>query len=635
MALPANADVVVVRGFWLDEVTGQGVRLPNSTASATITFTPIPLDALTPGAVTPNLRDLTTSGWIKTRPRVATVHPTTGYFAALMVATNDPDLDAYGGRHVEFAGEDPFVIEVPYNAPTVTADQQMVDALTSVMPDLEVGDQVKAVWLTAASLLTTPAPTPPNTYLTSAQTLETIAGGLEAHDEDPDAHPDIRALVGDGGASTEPLIYDDVTGKADGPLTVTDSGHTWAPPGTPPVIRDGAITYAAGAPASNATYARITLTEAVTRIGGRFRFSATDGYRGNATLGAFATTSIPGQSPMHLAITPTYVEFAVYSTAFDPLTPEGYTSSQVPFVTPLACDGATVHTAAIELDRAAGVAYVLIPDGRVLIYRDSRIGTIAGLYPFWETYTQGATDEAISGWTQVWADTATVALSAPVASHREVFEAKSQGGAGTIYKRPAAATKPGGTWWDTTRSAFSVSDGQAWRGLDGTLVGNLIAPAEAIIRGDTNVYFMTGAATATRSRTAPSGRTSSLKLTATGTSGSRTDPIAFVNGIVAGQTYSAMVASIMSQTTGHQGYVQITWYSPGPTYISADATSMATIGGAAGAWTPSAVVTATAPVGATMAAVNLIWVSPATGRELFVTEYALVRGITITDYVEP
>ena len=76
MSLPANASVVVVRGFWLDETTGQGVRLPNSTASGTVTFTPIPLNVLTPApnAKTPNLRDVATSGWIKTRSRVATVH---------------------------------------------------------------------------------------------------------------------------------------------------------------------------------------------------------------------------------------------------------------------------------------------------------------------------------------------------------------------------------------------------------------------------------------------------------------------------------------------------------------------------------------------------------------------------------
>lgn len=195
MSLPANASVVVVRGFWLDETTGQGVRLPNSSASGTVTFTPLPLNSLLPGTKTPNLRDLEASGFIKTRPRVATANPVTGYFATLMVANDDPDLDAYGGRLVQFSGEDPFVIAVPHNAPFVSADTQMVEALSSTLPELEVGDQVRAVWLTAASLITTPVPTPPVTYLTAEQTLETVESGVEAHAENTSAHPDIRELI--------------------------------------------------------------------------------------------------------------------------------------------------------------------------------------------------------------------------------------------------------------------------------------------------------------------------------------------------------------------------------------------------------------------------------------------------------
>lgn len=204
MPLPSDADVIVVRGFWLDEVTGQGVRTPNSPGPGTVTFTPLALNSLTATQRTPNLRDLTTSGWIKTRSRVATVHTVTGYFATLMVSNNDPDLDAYGGRLVQFVGEEAFVIEVPHNAPTVSADQQMVDALTNELPDLDVGDQIKAVWLTAASLVTTPVPSPPVTYLTAGQTLETVVSGIEAHDDAPGAHG--GRLIPTGGTTGQALV---------------------------------------------------------------------------------------------------------------------------------------------------------------------------------------------------------------------------------------------------------------------------------------------------------------------------------------------------------------------------------------------------------------------------------------------
>lgn len=204
MPLSSNADIIVVRGFWLDEVTGQGVRTPNSPGPGTVTFTPLALNTLTGSSKTPNLRDLTFSAFIKTRQRVATVHQETGYFATLMVASNDPDLDSYGGRLVQFSGEDPFVIQVPHNAPLVSADQNMVSALQPLIPGIQVGDEIRAVWLTAASLVTTPVPTPPVTYLTAEQTLETVASGMEAHDGSGSAHPDIRASIA-GLASTAQL----------------------------------------------------------------------------------------------------------------------------------------------------------------------------------------------------------------------------------------------------------------------------------------------------------------------------------------------------------------------------------------------------------------------------------------------
>lgn len=167
MSLPGNADVVVVRGYWWDEITGKGVRSKNGTNPASVTFEPVTL--ANPSA-TPNLRDVSSRGYIKTRSRTATVDSETGYFATLLVANNDPDLDAYAGRRVTFLGEAPFLIEVPYNAPTVTVDADMASA-TGLVP----GAPVKALWLSDAAVISNPLPPNPSSYLTSAQTLSLIS----------------------------------------------------------------------------------------------------------------------------------------------------------------------------------------------------------------------------------------------------------------------------------------------------------------------------------------------------------------------------------------------------------------------------------------------------------------------------
>lgn len=159
MALPNNADIVVVWGYWFDEATRAGV-------AGTVTFDPVPLN----GDTEPNVRDFTEHGWIKTRPQVAVPDPDSGFFAVQVVASNDPDLDAYGGRRVTFSGETPFVIEVPYNAPTVTVSAEMA-AATGLLE----GDVVRGIPLVDAAVVSAPPPQPPSAYMTSTQTLATIA----------------------------------------------------------------------------------------------------------------------------------------------------------------------------------------------------------------------------------------------------------------------------------------------------------------------------------------------------------------------------------------------------------------------------------------------------------------------------
>jgi hypothetical protein len=152
----SDAEQVVLHGFWFDEEDGGGV-------DGTITLDPVKIEGQS--GTTPNLKDPTGYAHIRTRQRIATPDPFTGYYAVLALATNDPDVDAYGGRRVQFSGYDPYVIQVPYNAPTTTVDAKMAAAI----PSLTVGQTVRALWLIDAPDGTAP-PAPVSSYYTAAQT---------------------------------------------------------------------------------------------------------------------------------------------------------------------------------------------------------------------------------------------------------------------------------------------------------------------------------------------------------------------------------------------------------------------------------------------------------------------------------
>lgn len=203
MALPPNADVIVTWGYWLDEATGLGVLVQGD--PATITFDPVLIEPEA-STRTPNVRDPAAKSWIKTRQRVATVDPATGYFAVLLVASNDPDLDAYGGREVVFQGEASFVVEVPYNAPEITVDAELAGAT-----GLELGATVRGLPLIELALIVDPPPQPVYAYLTASQTL----AALDAHDTDPAAHPDIRALIDLASDSTATTLLRHATAATD------------------------------------------------------------------------------------------------------------------------------------------------------------------------------------------------------------------------------------------------------------------------------------------------------------------------------------------------------------------------------------------------------------------------------------
>lgn len=176
MTFPVNANKVRVRGYWYGPAGGGH--------TGSITFEP----------TSTNLTDMSAFGWIKTASVTVTPDPTTAYFYADLVATDDPDLTPFAYR-VSLQGEQSFTINVPYNAPTV---------------DVGLGVMKQAIWLIDAATIT--APTPVDTYYTSDQTdaaIATAISGLTAGTV-PDASTSIKGLVrlaGDlGGTAPNPTV---------------------------------------------------------------------------------------------------------------------------------------------------------------------------------------------------------------------------------------------------------------------------------------------------------------------------------------------------------------------------------------------------------------------------------------------
>jgi hypothetical protein len=118
VSLPANVDVVRVRGYWYDQ-DGSGAGLK-------ITFTPSKT----------LLVDTSAHAYIRLEPKEAIPHEVTSYFYADLIASNDPDLSSVVWT-VALEGQPPtFTITVPYDAP---------------LENVGEAEDMKAIWLTAAS----------------------------------------------------------------------------------------------------------------------------------------------------------------------------------------------------------------------------------------------------------------------------------------------------------------------------------------------------------------------------------------------------------------------------------------------------------------------------------------------------
>lgn len=142
MTLPGNANLVRVRGYWFNQTGGGYAGSVKFEPQASI------------------LTDMGAFSYIETATITVTPDPTTGYFFADLLATDDPDLTAFSWK-VTLSGQTPFTVGVPYNSPVV---------------DVGAGVMKQAVWLVDAA--TTTVPVPVATYYTSSQTNAAIANAI-------------------------------------------------------------------------------------------------------------------------------------------------------------------------------------------------------------------------------------------------------------------------------------------------------------------------------------------------------------------------------------------------------------------------------------------------------------------------
>lgn len=195
--LPDNVNLVRVRGYWLDQITGVGV-------DKTITFTPSTTDLTDMGAFT----------YIETDAITVTPDDTSGYFFADLIATDDPDLTPFAWT-VTRLGLTPVTFDVPFDADIV---------------DVGSGLMMQAAWLVDCA--TTTPPTPANTYYTSAQTdaaIATALSGIGGGGSAPDATASVKGilkLTGDlGGTAASPTVPG-LAGKASSSHTHAESDVT-------------------------------------------------------------------------------------------------------------------------------------------------------------------------------------------------------------------------------------------------------------------------------------------------------------------------------------------------------------------------------------------------------------------------
>ena len=186
---------------------------------------------------------------------------------------------------------------------------------------------------------------------------------------------------------------------ATGSLTNTLTGLSYTPygfsnnPVNVPRIESGTLTY--DVTATQGGYASVQLADSVTRFGGSFFFDSATSNVGVAAMAIMESEiggSVTGgfgvpRSPAHLQINPTSWSYQVFLTTGAAPTSLGGAN----WATPLAADGATLHTAEVILDRVQGTAYISLPDGNTVTITDPSI-KLAARWIFWEPYRNATTE---------------------------------------------------------------------------------------------------------------------------------------------------------------------------------------------------------------------------------------------------
>lgn len=441
-------------------------------------------------------------------------------------------------------------------------------------------------------------------------------------------------------AQVGPSIYDTFTGKADGAPTIADSGQTWLPSGQiAPSISGGKLGYPTGqtVPPAGATYAQVDAGAACVKIGGTLRFDNSVDTGASVALGLFTTSGVvttgpaPTGASAHLAVTPTYFQMSLFSnvnTDYTNVTPVGFTAPAVYFPSPLGTDGVTTYPIEIVLDRAASRAYVTVGDNPTVEYQDSRISTVIGRYPFWESFPNGSATN-LGGFTSIYADTKVT--NAELNAARGSCRARS--GAGPGSARFTSRMRPGALWWDSTTSKSTISTGDSWRDVaTGAVVSNLLTPSVACAT-DTAAN-MAGSGTKARANalTLPWKNSTAYRLTATGNGAMACYPSAFTP-VTGGATYTFVIDQMLALTNARSVTCQISWYtaasgSAGASTISSSTTLSTT--------TPTTlpVATAVAPGSATKVLVVVNIAGAATNDAFLVTRLGFFNG-AVSAYLEP
>lgn len=436
-----------------------------------------------------------------------------------------------------------------------------------------------------------------------------------------------------------PAVRDSFVGKADGALTTADSGQAWISTGQiSPMISAGKVGYPTGQtiPPAGATYAQVDAGSACTKVGGTLRFDNSVDTGASVAIGLFTTSGVqttgtPTGSPAHLAVTPTYFQFSVFSnvnTDYTSLAPVGFTTSAIYMPSPLASDGSTTYSVEIVLDRVASKAYVTVGDNPTMEYSDWRIGAVSGRYPFWESFPNGAATN-LGGFTTVWADTAS--------SNAELYAARgasrTRNGAGPRASRFTSRLRPGALWWDTTTSKSTISTGDSWRDVStGAVVGNILTPAASCATETAAGMTGTGTKARVNGLALPWLNTTAYRITAT-TSGAQAWYLSAFVPVTAGQQYSYTVDQAMALTTARTATCQISWYTAASG--SAGASSVGS-GVSLSTTTPTTIpaVTGTAPGTATQALVVINVAGAAINDAFLFTRLGMLNG-NVTTYLEP